>query len=107
MVARGCESAVSFAIIGGNDNGGQPAFGIGLYSGVLFVASEHSYETTPLFYRLLIAFTDDGTAPYGAANITVTGYLNATMLNVNERPRFITYPNDSVTLNGVWRAEAL
>ncbi len=86
-------ASVSFAIVGGNDNGGAPAFRINATTGVVYTASLHDYEGTPRQYLVNISLTDDSTALYGTkANITTYHIVRFVLQDANDAPQLNTTP---------------
>jgi hypothetical protein len=84
---------VTFAIVGGNDNGGAPAFRINATTGVVYTASLHDYEGTPRQYLVNISLTDDSTALYGTkANITTYHIVRFVLQDANDAPQLNTTP---------------
>lgn len=56
--------AVEFAIIGGNDNNGVPAFAVDYDTGVVSVASVLDYTKSPQLISFVLQVTDNNTANY-------------------------------------------
>ena len=95
---------MSYAIVGGNDNAGQPGFAVSRTTkraGQMSVASEHDYRDGKRFYSLNVTLSDDGTAPYGPAMNVVPVTINATLLHVPVPPLFLTHPNGTARVEGV------
>jgi hypothetical protein len=80
-------SPVTFAIVSGNDNGGQPALHMNATTGVVTTASLHDYETTPRVYTLNVSLTDDGTALYGGRGRLTTYWTIVFHVQVRARMR--------------------
>ena len=78
--------AATYAIVGGNDNDGLPAFDIDPHTGLITLHSYHNFERSPRFYSLNLSITDTGHT--GPAPITVYTIVEATLLDTNEPPLF-------------------
>jgi hypothetical protein len=84
---------VTFAIVGGNDNLGSPAFRINASTGVVYTASLHDYEGTPRSYPVNISITDDSTALYGVrGNLTTYTIVNFVLQDANDAPQLNATP---------------
>ncbi len=88
MLAAAVIGPITYSIVGGNDNGGQPAFAINRTTGVVSVASKHDFESTAAQYLLNISTAVVSTAPYFAGNISSTWIVTftGTMANTADCP---------------------
>ena len=94
---------VSYWIVGGNDNGGQPGFGVTRTTrraGVVYLASDHDYVLGKRFYSLNFNLTDDGTAAYCPSRNIVPYIINATCIHVPVPPLFLKHPNGTASVPG-------